>query len=74
MSGLIKLSGIEDEKCDSVIGIIDKMEKVRHEELRDMLREIEISDEKIDKLLDLFDKMTKDKKNKVIGYIDGLNS
>lgn len=25
-------------------------------------------------LLDTFDKMTKDKKNKVIGYIDGLNS
>lgn len=25
-------------------------------------------------LLETFDKMTKDKKNKVIGYIDGLNS
>ena len=25
-------------------------------------------------LLDEFDKMTKDKKNKIIGYIDGLNS
>ena len=25
-------------------------------------------------LLDEFDKMTKDKKNKVIGYIDGINS
>ena len=25
-------------------------------------------------LLDMFDKMTKDKKNKIIGYIDGLNS
>lgn len=60
MSGLIKLSGIEDEKCDSVIGIIDKMEKVSREELRYMLREIEISDEKIDKLLDLFDKKIED--------------
>ena len=36
------------------------MEKVSHEELRDMLREIEISDEKIDKLLDLFDKKLED--------------
>ena len=25
-------------------------------------------------LLDMFEKMTKDKKNKIIGYIDGLNS
>ena len=25
-------------------------------------------------LLDLFEKMNKDKKNKVLGYIDGLNS
>lgn len=25
-------------------------------------------------LLDTFDKLTKDKKNKVIGYIDGINS
>lgn len=54
MSGLIKLSGIEEEKTDSVIGIIDKMEKVRPQELKDMLLELAIEENKIDTLLNLF--------------------
>lgn len=56
MSGLIMLSGIESDKLDSVIGIIDKLEKVSRDEIREMLNEIEISSDKIDKLFDLFNK------------------
>lgn len=56
MSGLILLSGIDEDKKDSVIGIIDKMEKVSLNEMKGMLSEINISDEQVSKLLDLFDK------------------
>lgn len=56
MSGLIKLAGIEDEKRDSVIGIIDKLEKVSSKEIEDMLLDIDIKKENIDKLFDLFSK------------------
>ena len=56
MSGLIKMSGIADDKVDSVIGVIDKLEKVSREEIKDMLLEVEISEDKIDKLFDLFNK------------------
>lgn len=56
MSGLIKLSGIEDDKVDSVIGVIDKLEKVSRDEIKNMLLEIEIDESKIDKLFDLFNK------------------
>lgn len=56
MSGLIKLSGIEDDKVDSVIGVIDKLEKVSRDEIKNMLLEIEIDETKIDKLFDLFNK------------------
>ena len=56
MSGLIEFAGIDKNKTDSVIGIIDKLEKVRHDELRDMFKEINISDECIDKLFNLFEK------------------
>lgn len=56
MSGLIELAGIETDKTDSVIGIIDKLAKVSHKEIEDMLREINISDECIDKLFALFNK------------------
>ena len=56
MSGLIKLSGIEDNKIDSVIGVIDKLEKVSRDEIKNMLLEIEIDESKIDKLFDLFNK------------------
>jgi len=56
MSGLIELAGIPKEKTDSVIGIIDKLEKVSHKELTDMLKEISITDESINKLFNLFEK------------------
>ena len=55
MSGIIKLAGIDDDKRDSVIGIIDKLEKVSREELTKMLEDIGINDEKINKLFKLFD-------------------
>lgn len=56
MSGIIQLAGIDDNKRDSVIGIIDKLEKVSREELREMLKEIQVTDKEIDKLFDLFNK------------------
>ncbi len=56
MSGLIKLSGISEDKKDSVIGIIDKLDKVSRKEIEDMLLEIDISKDKIDKLFELFEK------------------
>ena len=56
MSGLIQLAGIEDEKRDSVIGIIDKLEKVSRKEIEDMLTDIDIKRENISKLFDLFSK------------------
>ena len=56
MSGLIELSGIDKDKTDSVIGIIDKLAKVSHKEIEDMLKNIGINNECIGKLFDLFDK------------------
>ena len=56
MSGLIELSGINKDKTDSVIGIIDKLAKVSHKEIEDMLSEIGINHECIDRLFDLFNK------------------
>ena len=56
MSGLIELAGISKEKTDSVIGIIDKLEKVSTKELTDMLKEIGINDSVISKLFNLFEK------------------
>jgi len=56
MSGLIMLSGIDSDKIDSVIGIIDKLDKVRYDEIREMLKEINIDEDKIDRLFDLFNK------------------
>ncbi len=56
MSGLILLSGITEDKLDSVIGVIDKKEKVSKEDLVLMLADLDIEKDKIDKLLDLFDK------------------
>ena len=50
MSGLIELSGIDKDKTDSVIGIIDKLDKVTREELIDMLKELDIGKTTIDKL------------------------
>jgi histidyl-tRNA synthetase len=56
MSGLILLAGISSDKLDSVIGVIDKKEKVSSEDLVLMLEDLEIEKNKITKLLDLFDK------------------
>ena len=56
MSGLILLSGIDESKIDSVIGVIDKKEKVSPEDLVLMLEDLDIEKDKINKLLDLFDK------------------
>lgn len=55
MSGLIQLAGIDNDKIDSVIGIIDKLEKVKHQELVEMLKDISINDKSIDKLFELFE-------------------
>ena len=56
MSGLIMLSGINEDKIDSVIGIIDKLEKVSRDEIKNMLLEVDISEDKINKLFELFNK------------------
>ena len=56
MSGLILLAGITEDKIDSVIGVIDKKEKVSPEDLVLMLEDLNIEKDKITKLLDLFDK------------------
>ena len=56
MSGLIELAGISKDKVDSVIGIIDKLEKVTTEELTDMLKEAGINGDSITKLFALFEK------------------
>ena len=55
MSGLIEYAGIADDKVDSVIGIIDKMEKVSSQELEEMMLDKGIEKEKIDKLFNLFE-------------------
>ena len=56
MSGLILLSGISIDKIESVIGVIDKKEKVSSEDLVLMLEDLDIPKDNINKLLDLFDK------------------
>ena len=55
MSGLIEYAGISDDKVDSVIGIVDKMEKVSSQELEEMMLDKGIEKEKIDKLFNLFE-------------------
>ena len=66
MSGIIKLAGISDNHCDSVIGVIDKLDKVTHEDLTKMLEDIGISSDKINKLFELFD-------NDIEGYKQLVN-
>jgi len=56
MSGLILLAGIDESKIDSVIGVIDKKEKVSPEDLVLMLEDLDIPKDNISKLLELFDK------------------
>lgn len=60
MSGLILLAGISNNKIDSVIGIIDKFEKVSLEEIKKMLNDLEINTETVDNLLSLFNKSITD--------------
>ena len=55
MSGLIKEVGIEDNLTSSVIGIIDKMEKITRDELIELLSKINIEENKINKLLKYFE-------------------
>ena len=54
MSGLIELAGIDKDKTDSVIGIIDKLDKVPFDEIKEMLEGIEIDAKAIGNLFDLF--------------------
>ena len=56
MSGLILLAGIEENKLDSVIGVIDKKEKVSNDDLVSMLNDLDISKDTVNKLLSLFNK------------------
>ncbi len=56
MTGLILESGILEEKVSSVIGIIDKLEKISQEELIKNLEEIDLATSEISKLLDFFNK------------------
>ena len=56
MSGLILYAGINEDKIDSVIGVIDKKEKISNDDLINMLIDLDISMESINKLLDLFNK------------------
>ena len=56
MSGLILLAGISTDKIDSVIGVIDKKEKVSSEDLVLMLNDLDIEKNSVLKLLELFDK------------------
>ena len=76
MSGLILEAGIEEDKIPSVIGVIDKKEKVTPEDLVLMLEDLNITKDKIDKLLGLFDKEFKDyekMKNANDLIIEGVN-
>lgn len=54
MSGLIMESGVSEDKVNLVISIIDKMEKVTHEELVKNLKDINLSNEAINNLFDNF--------------------
>jgi len=54
MSGLITKAGINKDEIESVIGIMDKKEKISIEELHGLLRELNISSGQIDELLELF--------------------
>ena len=62
MSGLILEAGINEDLVSKVIGIIDKKEKVKREDLILMLEDISISKESIDKLLAFFDQNLDDYK------------
>jgi len=65
MSSLIKYVGIKEDKIDSVIGAIDKLEKLTKPELIKEFEKINIDSSMVEKLLDIF---TKD-----ISYYNSLN-
>ena len=54
MSGLIELSGVPKDKVDSVIGVIDKVEKVSRDDIKEMLMEIGVSEDSVSKLFEYF--------------------
>ncbi|MBQ8472979.1 MAG: histidine--tRNA ligase [Bacilli bacterium] len=55
MSGLIKEAGISEEKVTSVIGAIDKLEKITREELIENLENLGLDNIVINNLLELFE-------------------
>lgn len=55
MSGLIKEAGIDNKKVNSVIGVIDKFEKISREELIALLEKLDINSDTINKLLANFE-------------------
>ena len=65
MSSLIKYIGIDESKIDSVIGTIDKLEKLTKEELIKEFANIGIDSKTVERLLEIF---TKD-----INYYNSLN-
>ena len=65
MSSLIKYIGIDESKIDSVIGAIDKLEKLTKEELIKEFANIGIDSKTVERLLEIF---TKD-----INYYNSLN-
>ena len=65
MSGLILLAGINEDKINQVIGVIDKKEKVSTNDLVEMLTDLNITKDSIDKLLKLFDNDLNDYRNLV---------
>lgn len=56
MSGLITLAGIKEDLINSVIGVIDKLEKITKEELILNLEKLGLDTSTINNLLDLFSK------------------
>lgn len=56
MSSLIKYIGISEDKVDSVIGIIDKIEKISKIELEKEFSKIDIESSQLNQLLEIFTK------------------
>ena len=54
MRGLILDCQVEESKINSIITIIDKMDKLSKEEFRESLQKVGLEDKQIDKLLQLF--------------------
>lgn len=56
MWGIISSVGIEAEKIDKVVGLIDRLEKISHDELLKEFTLINIDETTVEKLLDYFSK------------------